>query len=312
MTGTLDSLSLVGVYSAIAVYAIAFVLYTIDLSRRAATVPAEAKREAVAVGGGAPTAVALDDAPPATTRAPRYVVAAVALTILAWVIQIAATVLRGIAAGRVPWANMYEFALTSTSIIVAVFLGVQLWRDFRFVGAFLTGFVTLALGIATVSFYVPVIPLVPSLQSYWLVVHVFVASLATGFLGIGSALSVMQLLRSRRGGGLRLLRSVPDAETLERNAYRMMVIGFVFWSFTLMAGAIWAERAWGRYWGWDVKEVWTFVVWVIFAGYIHARATRGWRGTRSAWLGIVGFAALVFNFTVVNLYFKGLHAYSGF
>ena len=94
-------------------------------------------------------------------------------------------------------------------------------------------------------------------------------------------------------------------------AYRVNVIGFVFWTFTLIAGAIWAERAWGRYWGWDTKEVWTFIIWTIFAGYIHARATRGWRGSRSAWLAIIGFTAVLFNFTIVNLFFKGLHAYSG-
>jgi cytochrome c-type biogenesis protein CcsB len=94
-------------------------------------------------------------------------------------------------------------------------------------------------------------------------------------------------------------------------SYRLIVIGFVFWTFTLMAGSIWAEHAWGRYWGWDTKEVWTFIVWVMFAGYIHARATRGWRGSRSATLAIVGFGAVLFNFTVVNLFFKGLHSYSG-
>jgi cytochrome c-type biogenesis protein CcsB len=94
-------------------------------------------------------------------------------------------------------------------------------------------------------------------------------------------------------------------------AYRVNVIGFVLWTFTLIFGAIWAERAWGRYWGWDTKEVWTFVVWVVFAGYIHARATRGWRGSRSAILAIIGFAAVLFNFIVVNMFFTGLHAYSG-
>ena len=91
----------------------------------------------------------------------------------------------------------------------------------------------------------------------------------------------------------------------------MNIIGFIMWTFTLMAGAIWAETAWGRYWGWDTKEVWTFIIWVVYAGYIHARATRGWRGSRSAWLAIIGFSTVLFNFTVVNLFFKGLHAYSG-
>lgn len=109
----------------------------------------------------------------------------------------------------------------------------------------------------------------------------------------------------------RLLKTVPDAETLDTMAYRIIIVGFMLWTFTLMAGAIWANRAWGRYWGWDVKEVSTFIIWVIYAAYIHAKATRGWNGTRAAWLAIVGFAAVMFNFGVVNVFFKGLHSYSG-
>ncbi|WP_286793750.1 cytochrome c biogenesis protein CcsA, partial [Microbacterium sp. UBA3394] len=113
----------------------------------------------------------------------------------------------------------------------------------------------------------------------------------------------------RTGPGF--LRTLPSADALESLAYRFAIIGFIFWTFTLIAGAIWANDAWGRYWGFDTKEVWTFVIWVLYAGYIHARATRGWRGTRSAWLSIIGFLAVLFNFTIVNMFFKGLHAYSG-
>ena len=111
--------------------------------------------------------------------------------------------------------------------------------------------------------------------------------------------------------GLGYLRTLPTAETLESLAYRFAIVGFIFWTFTLIAGSIWANDSWGRYWGFDTKEVWTFVIWVLYAGYIHARATRGWRGTRSAWLSIIGFTAVLFNFTIVNMFFKGLHAYSG-
>ena len=244
-----------------------------------------------------------------------YLRAAMALTILAWVIHVASTVLRGIAAARVPWANMFEFTLTATAIIVGVFLVVQLWQDLKYVGAFVTGFATIALVAATIVFYVDVVPLPPALQSVWIVIHVFVATLGTGFFGLGAALSILQLMRLRRdSGGLTrasYLETIPSADRLENLAYRLNIVGFVFWTFTLIFGAIWAERAWGRYWGWDTKEVWTFIIWVLFAGYIHARATRGWRGARSAWLAIIGFAAVVFNFTVVNMFFKGLHAYSG-
>ena len=158
-------------------------------------------------------------------------------------------------------------------------------------------------------------PLPPALQSGWLVIHVFVAILGTGFFALGAGLSIAQLLQARRevdpAKGPRFLAGFPASEALENTSYRVNVIGFAFWTFTLIAGAIWAEHAWGRYWGWDTKEVWTFIIWVVYAGYIHARATRGWRGAPSAWLSIVGFAAVLFNFTIVNLFFKGFHAYSG-
>ena len=111
--------------------------------------------------------------------------------------------------------------------------------------------------------------------------------------------------------GCKLLATIPDAERLENLAYRISVVGFILWTFTLIAGAIWANHAWGRYWGWDTKEVWTFIIWVVYAGYLHARATLGWRGTGSAWLNLIGYACILFNFGVVNVFFHGLHSYSG-
>lgn len=318
MTETLAAYSLVAIYSAIAVYAMAFIAYVLDLSKRAAdaqvaTLPVVAARayegstlvkERVSTSGGG-----------STSGGSRYQRVAFALTILAWVIHVASIVLRGIAAGRVPWANMFEFACMGTALTIAVFLAVQFWRDVRFLGAFIVGLVVLLLGLSAVNFYVPITPLPPALQSVWLVIHVFVATLATGFFAVGGGLSIAQLLQSRREAGrlekLRFLRSFPASDKLEAIANRVIIVGFAFWTFTLIAGAIWAERAWGRYWGWDTKEVWTFIVWVVFAGYIHARATRGWRGNPSAWLAIVGLAAVLFNFTVVNLFFSGWHAYSG-
>ncbi len=338
-TAALESNSLIAVYSAIAVYAVAFILFTIDLSRRgveagqrqdlaktstvagstgaaASVASAEGgiavlEKTAVATGGG--SGGAATDA--ASKGTPRYLRAALALTTLGWVLQVAGDVMRGLGAGRVPWADMYEFTLTATAIIVGVFLIAQLFADIKYVGAFITGLVTLFLGVATTVWYVPISPLVPALQSYWLVVHVLVASLGTGFYAIGAVLAILQLLRQRRSSdglqGAKWLDTVPSATKLENLSYRINIIGFVLWTFTLIAGAIWAEKAWGRYWGWDTKEVWTFIIWVVYAGYIHARATRGWRGTRAAWLSIIGFTAVMFNFTVVNIFFHGLHAYSG-
>ncbi len=316
MTETLAAYSLVAVYSAIAVYALAFEAFVLDLAKRDASSQAvEAPVAASARANQGGTLVA--EVPPAAAAAPRasrYQRVAFVLTILAWVIHVAAVALRAFAAGRVPWANLFEFTMTGTAIIVGVFLLVQVWRDLRFLGAYVTGIVVLLATLATANFYVDVTPLPPALQSAWLGIHVLVAMLATGFFAIGGGLSIAQLLQARRESGranLRFLRSLPSSDALEVIANRLIIVGFALWTFTLMAGAIWAERAWGRYWGWDTKEVWTFIIWVVFAGYVHARATRGWRGSRSAWLAIIGFAAVIFNFTIVNLFFAGLHAYSG-
>ncbi|WP_354261557.1 c-type cytochrome biogenesis protein CcsB [Agrococcus sp. UYP10] len=290
-----------------AVYTLAFIAYAVDVARRSA---AKAPAERELVGAGAPIdAPAVPAAAPAAALPGRGARIGYVLTVLAWVLHVAGDVLRGLSAGRVPWANMYEFALTGVAVIVGVFVVSRVWRDLNFLGVFITGLATVSLGVATVNFYVAPTPLPPALQSYWLVIHVFVATLATGFFALGSSLSILQLVKERRDSGF--LRSLPSAVQLEDLAYRVGVVGFIFWTFTLIAGAVWAEHAWGRYWGWDTKEVWTFVIWVIYAGYIHARATRGWRGSRSAWLQLIGFAAILFNFTVVNLFFKGLHAYSG-
>jgi cytochrome c-type biogenesis protein CcsB len=315
----LEMYSLIAVYSAMALYTLAFVAFTVDLARRSSPEPVAASASgaaSVAASAGSTTLLERTDAPATTReRGSRSLRAAMALTTIGFVLHALGVILRGFAAGYAPWSNMYGFAITATGLIVGVFLLVQFWQDLRFLGAYIVGFSLAFLGLATVNFYVAVAPQPPALQSAWLVMHVFVAILGTAFFALGGGLSLVQLLQARReargGEGLRFLSTLPDAERLENLAYRLILVGFVFWTFTLIAGAIWAERAWGRYWGWDTKEVWTFIIWTIFAGYIHARATRGWRGSRSAWLAIIGFVAVLFNFTVVNLFFKGLHAYSG-
>ncbi len=317
-TAALASYSLVLIYSAMAVYLFAFIAFTLDLAARSAApavATASAKVAAARQVGG--TAVLERPTAPVEERrkASRFERVAYALTVLGWILHLGGTILRGVAAHRVPWANMFEFTLTASTIIVGVFIFVQIWQNLRFLGAFITGFALIILGFGTVGFYVNVVPLPPALQSYWLIIHVFVATLGTAFFAIGAGLSIVQLIQARREAGrlpsLKFLDTFPNAVRLENLAYRVIVVGFVFWTFTLIAGAIWAEHAWGRYWGWDTKEVWTFIIWTIFAGYIHARATKGWRGSRSATLAIVGFAAVMFNFTIVNLFFHGLHAYSG-
>jgi len=322
----LDQLSELLLVSAIVVYAIAFIAFAFDLARRSAeaqaVVGSGAGRDDLRAEQGGGVAV-LVEAPPAAPPAAKgrrsSARAGLALMIIALVLHAGAVVLRGVAAERVPWANMYEFSMTGTLVMVLVFLGVLTRIDLRFLGAVITGFVVLLLGIATVGFHVEVSPLQPALQSYWLVLHVLVAILGTGFFTLAAALSAVQLLQARRERRsqdvrptrLKLLATVPEADRLENLAYRITVVGFILWTFTLIAGAIWADHAWGRYWGWDTKEVWTFIIWVVYAGYLHARATLGWRGTGSAWLNLIGYGSVLFNFGVVNVFFKGLHTYSG-
>ena len=346
-TLSLDAVSVLLIWTAIAIYALAFIAYALDLARRSAAavdaqgVPEYAtKPELVGagtrLGSGAPARSAGSTPTGSVTalpRKPRQMWARVgtALTVLAFLFHLGATITRGIAAERVPWSNMSEFSMTGTLLIVAVYLVVLIRYDLRFLGTFITGLIVILLaGVLLGGLYTEVVPLMDPLKSVWLVIHVFVASLGTAFFALAFALSVVQLMQARRerraveaseaaadgtidsrARSPRFLRTLPTADALESLAYRFAIVGFIFWTFTLIAGSIWAQDAWGRYWGFDTKEVWTFVIWVLYAGYIHARATRGWRGTRSAWLAIIGFAAVMFNFTVVNMFFKGLHAYSG-
>ncbi|WP_334171379.1 c-type cytochrome biogenesis protein CcsB [Sinomonas sp.] len=271
----------------------------------------------VASAGGARATVA-DSGLGYTTRRNAARVG-VAISILGLIIHGAGVVTRGIAADRVPWGNMYEFCTTGAFLVVAVFLLTLVKRDLRFLGTFVLGLAVVMMVAAAVAFWTPVGHLVPALQSYWLVIHVSIAVLSSALFTLTFSMGVLQLVQARReakiaggapdsGGFLGL---VPSALTLETLSYRINTIAFVGWTLTVMFGSIWAEKAWGRFWGWDTKEVWSFVIWVVYAAYLHARATRGWTGTRAAWLSIVGYLCVIFNFTVVNMYFSGLHSYAG-
>ena len=245
---------------------------------------------------------------------------AVSLTWLAFFLHTGAVVLRGASAHRVPWGNMYEFSVTGAAVVTAVFLGLLLRRDLRYLGTFVIGPVLLTLGLAVVVLYTESAQLVPALQSYWLVIHVSVAFVASALLTIGFSATVLQLVQQRREQSRsagnppsrgRFMDALPGSAELERAGYRLVAIAFPLWTFTLVAGAIWAEKAWGRYWGWDPKEIWTFVIWVVYAAYLHARATRGWDGRRAAYLALAGYACVLINFLVVNVFFSGEHSYAG-
>jgi cytochrome c-type biogenesis protein CcsB len=300
----LSQVSLLFVSSALAFLALALVLFSFQLVKLS-TIEAVSS-EAKAASGGSTLVVEkiTADKMSATERA-GFILLWVSTAILG-----AGVVLRGVAAGRVPWANMYEFSISGAFLILLVYLTALKIKDLRFIATFIAGFALVTVFAAVSLFYVEVQTVMPALQSYWLVIHVVVAIMATGFLTVAAGMHIAYLLKAS-GRGKKLFSHFPELLQMERIAYRFNVVGFVLWSFTLIAGAVWAERAWHRYWGWDTKEVWTFIIWVLYAGYLHAMATRGWNGKRAAWLGLVAFLSVVFNFTIVNLFFKGLHVYSG-
>jgi cytochrome c-type biogenesis protein CcsB len=237
------------------------------------------------------------------------------LTWLSFAMLLAGVVVRGVWAGRVPWGNMYEFSITAALGILGVFLGLSLRRDLRWLGLFIVIPTLLTLGLAVTVLYTESAQLVPALKSYWLVIHVSAAIICSGAFTVAGATAALSLLRSRaerRSPEVTgWLARVPDAERLRTMTSRTLTFAFPLWTFAVIAGAIWAQNAWGRYWGWDPKETWAFITWVIYAAYLHARSTRGWRGDRASWIALAGFAAFLVNYFGVNLFASGLHSYSG-
>lgn len=230
-----------------------------------------------------------------------------------------AVLTRGLAAERVPWGNMYEFVLSAGLVgSVAWLFVLRRWPATRHLGLYVALANVVLLGIAGLWLYVPVGPLVAALNSYWLVIHVAAAALSSGIFLVGFVAAAMYLIktgyeqRGKRGFPFTLAPRLPGAETLERLSFRLHAFGFPIWTFAaLIAGPIWAEAAWGRYWGWDPKEVWAFISWVVYAAYLHARATPSVKRTTTAWLAVAGWVTMLMNLFGVNLFFEGLHSYAG-
>ncbi|MDO5495628.1 MAG: c-type cytochrome biogenesis protein CcsB [bacterium] len=319
--------SLLVIYAAMACYAIALIAFSIDLSNVRSHRDSEGRvireRQLVSSSGAS---IPDDDAQPRTEGAvpgdsgsvveKKRPAAGIAMstTFLGAAFHVIGVVTRAISAGHVPWTNMYEFTISFSAVIVVIFLWMARSRDLRYLGAFVTLPVLLLLGVAVAVLYVEADGLRPILDNYWLYLHVSVAILAIAILSIAAVFAILQLVKDYAGGTgsttERVLSGLPSADDLERGSYRLTAIGFVLWTFTLVAGAIWAEHAWGRPWGWDAKEVWTLVIWLIYAGYLHARATRGWDGRRAAWLVITGFIAILLNYFVVNFLLSTKHGYA--
>ena len=268
------------------------------------------------IAGGAVDTLPPSYAPPVASpsRVGRVAgVLAVALTVVGWGLHVASAVTRGLAVDRVPWGNMYEFSSMVCLCAVTAWLYLLTRQPLRHLGGFLMLPVILYLGIAAMLLYAPAAPLVPALNSYWIKIHVVGAMASSGIFMVGFVAAVLYLWRERaeRRSGAAGSSRFPSAAALDRVAYRVNAFGFPVWTFAVMAGAVWAEAAWWRYWGWDPKETWSFITWVIYAGYLHARATAGWRGPRAAYVAIAGFASLMVTYYVVNIWISGLHSYAG-
>jgi len=236
------------------------------------------------------------------------------LTCLAAIVHLGAVVCRGIAAGRVPWGNMYEFTLAGTCIVALAYVLLYARLKLAWMAPIVVAFVLVVLMVGVLVLYTPVESLSEALHSYWLVIHVISAALATGAFTLGGIASGIYLAKRRWPDAERgWMSRVPSLATLDRVAYRIHAFGFPLWTFAvLITGPIWAHQAWGSYWNWDPKEVWAFITWVVYAGYLHARATAGWKGRNAAILALVGLATLWFNFIGIN-YFSTTseHSYAG-
>ncbi|MWK35798.1 c-type cytochrome biogenesis protein CcsB [Actinomadura sp. J1-007] len=315
--------------STVVLYIVAMVAYAADLGfgrRRRAAVEAPAEARVLVGTDGEPVADAPPSGPqdaPAERPKADWVRLAVLLNVLGWGAHLGVLVSRGLAADRWPWANMYEFLTAIAFAAVTAYL-VVLWRyKARFLGAFVMLAAVVALGVANIWLYNSVGPVVPALNSYWIAIHVTAAIIATGSFTVAGASTILYVLKARQeakiaaAGGpapseddAGFLARVPSSEALDRLALRVTMFAFPIWTAAIIMGAIWADEAWGRYWGWDPKEIWSFVTWIIYAAYLHARATAGWKGRKAAILSLVAFAALLFNFFGVNYMFSGLHSYA--
>jgi cytochrome c-type biogenesis protein CcsB len=315
---TLAQLSINFLYSAIAVYALAMLAYAAHAARRATSARFLEPVELVPTGAGGGQEAGGVQSPPAGTSDDANPAGAIgtSLTVLGFLLHTAAVITRGWAAGRAPWGNMYEFALVGALAAVGTYLVFLRKEPVRDLGVWVIAIVLLSLGLGVTVLYTPPGALVPVLNSYWLVIHVAAAIASGGIFTVGTVATLLYLLklRSERTSGDKpspYAGHLPGSTMLERISHTAHLFAFPIWTFAVIAGAIWAENSWGRYWGWDPKETWAFITWILYAAYLHAQATAGWRGARAAWFALAGYLAFLFNFFGVNIWIPGLHSYAG-
>lgn len=238
------------------------------------------------------------------------------ITIGGWISNTLGLVLRTLEAKHAPFANLYESLLFFSWMIVFIYLMLEFRYRLKVMGAFVVavGFLATWTAIKILPYmYQAVSPLNPALQSIWLEIHVFTTFIGYATFGIAFGINIMYLLKKfsekRKNPGY-LFLVFPESEALDDLSYRSILLGVPFLTIGVITGAIWANYAWGTYWGWDPKETWSLITWFIYLGYLHSRYMWGWRGTRAAYFSIIGFGAVVFTYFGVSFLLPGLHAYS--
>lgn len=243
------------------------------------------------------------------TKKDRLARIAAIIQLLGLVLHTAVLVCRGIAAGRLPLTNQYEFATSfawGLSLVSLIFL----WRfKFPVLGAFAAPVIILIIGYAALQSR-EIRELMPSLRSSWLGIHVSTAIIAYGSFGVSFVLGIIFLLREKMQHSAFWNSHVPERDKLDLIGYRSVCLGLLFLSFTMITGAIWAEQAWGSYWSWDPKETWSLVTWLVYAVYLHLRIRRGWKGRAPAIFAVIGFICVIFTYIGVNTFLPGIHSYA--
>ncbi|MBC8019398.1 MAG: c-type cytochrome biogenesis protein CcsB [Verrucomicrobia bacterium] len=219
--------------------------------------------------------------------------------------------------GHAPLANLYESVVFFAWTIVLIYVLLDLKYKYRVIGAFVMPFALLGMAWAQLGMNSGIEPLVPALQSNWLVYHVITCFLGYAAFAVACGISIMYLIKANHdesgqtAGESSVMGMFPPIKVLDDLNYRAIMVGFPLLTLGIITGAAWANYAWGTYWSWDPKETWSLIVWFVYAAFLHARITKGWVGKRAAWLSIIGFAATIFCYLGVNLFLSGLHSYGG-
>jgi cytochrome c-type biogenesis protein CcsB len=238
---------------------------------------------------------------------PRIGNAAVYTAVAGFIVHTLAMGARVIESGRLPFSNQYEVANSFTWGIVLCYLVIHFYYRFTAVGAFVMPLAFLMMGYASL---LPrhVRPLMPALQSNWLTIHVGTAVVSYGAFAVAAGLSMIYLMSARKEESHKK-SLLPDPEACDFLSYRIIAFGYLMLTLVIVTGAIWARSAWSRYWGWDPKETWSLITWIIYSVYLHLRFNRGWKGKPAAWFAVIGFAAVIFTFIGVNTLLPGIHSY---